>query len=397
MHQRRKRICLIGPSKQFFSGPAIRTIYLSNALSHNNDVSALLFKDIMPKFLYPGSQHVGKDIFDIDLNPEIVAYDGLRYCSPISWYRGYRFLQKLNPDVVIMLWWTATVAHMELLMKAIVRYKLKCRLIMEMHEVTDPFEGSILPIRIYSRLASRRLLKGIDAYVTLSDYDRDTFSQAFHIDKNNVTVIPLSLYDHYGKPLDNSEAKNRLGIEEQFVIGYFGLIREYKGVKVLIEAFDLMPYDVVKECRLLIAGEIWEDEAALRNQIKGSRYEGQITLVPRYIADSEIPAYISSMDVIVLPYLRPVSSGIVQIAMAYGKPVIISDFESFTETMAGYEGARFVPPGDAKKIADKLIESYNNFKAHGEVRHTPPSYGWDNIAKQYGELFERITDTGDAE
>ena len=394
MPERRTRVCLIGPSKQFFSGPAIRTIYLSNALSHNNDVSALLFKDIMPKFLYPGSQHVGKDIFDINFNPGIAIYDGLRYCSPISWYRGYKFLKKINPDVIIMLWWTATVAHMELLIKILVRYRLRCKLIMEMHEVTDPFEGSILPIRIYSKIASRRLLKGIDAYVTLSQYDRDSFSRAFCIDKNSVNVIPLSLYDHYGEPLGSSEAKNMLGIEEQFVIGYFGLIREYKGVRVLIDAFDLIPYDVAKKCRLLIVGEIWEGEAELRNRVKNSTYEGQITLVPRYVADSEIPLYISSMDVIALPYLRPVSSGIVQIAMAYGKAIIISNFKSFTEAMSGYNGAQFIPPGNAETISDKLMESYNNFKAYGEIRHTSPSYGWDDIARQYGELFKRITPTG---
>jgi glycosyltransferase involved in cell wall biosynthesis len=320
------KVCIVGPSKHFFSGPAIRTIYLANALSKRNQVSALLFKNIMPKFMYPGSDHVGKNISSLDFDSSIKVHDGLSYCSPMSWYRGYRFLRETEPDVVIMLWWSATVAHMELLIKDMLNHRPPCRLIMEMHEITDPLENTVLPIRLYSRIMGRKLLKNIETYVTLSEHDRQLFSSHFGIDAKKVFVVPLGEYNHYGSLVDKAEAKKKLGIAASFTIGYFGLIREYKGVPNLIEALDSLPDDIARNCHLLIVGEIWEKEVELRDRINSSKYKQKITLVPQYVPDQEIPIYLSAMDVVVLPYLRPVSSGVVQIMKAYDKAIITSDF-----------------------------------------------------------------------
>src|SRR4030042_5208830 len=155
MEQYRKKICIVGSSKRFFSGPTIHTIFLANALAKHNEVCVVLLRNLLPRFLYPGREHIGRDDYLVDFDPVVDVYDGMDWNSPRTWHGAYRFLKAHQPDTIIMLWWTSSVAHMELFLALANRMKIKANLILEMHEVVDPLEESILPIRLYSRLAGK--------------------------------------------------------------------------------------------------------------------------------------------------------------------------------------------------------------------------------------------------
>lgn len=388
MEKRGTKICIVGPSKRFFSGITVQTIYLANALSKRNEVSALLFRDIVPKFLYPGREHVGKDLFTIDFGPGVRVFDGLDYYSPFSWYKGYKFLQDVKPEVIIMMWWSAAVAHMELLVKAAARTRLRSKIILEMHEITDPVESSILPIRLYSKIVRGLLVRGLDAYTTPAESSKDIIARTFSIGRGNFFVVPMALYSHYGSALGEAEARERLGIKEDFVIGYFGVIREYKGVSYLIDAFNLLPDNIARDCRLLIVGEIWEGRKELLERIEGSKHKSQITLVPRYISDQEVLIYFSAMSVVVLPYLRPVSSGVVQIAKSYGKLIVIPEVYGMREYMGDYEGTIYVQPRDSAGIAKEILKVYEASSTPQSRQSARQSLGL--IAQQYEAIISTL-------
>jgi len=107
------------------------------------------------------------------------------------------------------------------------------------------------------------------------------------------------------------------------VILTFGLIRKYKGIMYLVQAFEKLPEDIAKKSRLLIVGEIWEGKNELLNQINMSQYREKITLINEYVPDEKIPVYFGASDVVVLPYLRASQSGIAHIAMSFGKHIIV--------------------------------------------------------------------------
>jgi hypothetical protein len=96
------RVCIVGSSKRFFSGITAHTIFLANALAKRNQVSVLLLRNLLPRFLFPGRGHVGKDQYHIDFAPEVEVYDGMDYNSPLSWLRAYRFLKKQRPEAIII-------------------------------------------------------------------------------------------------------------------------------------------------------------------------------------------------------------------------------------------------------------------------------------------------------
>ncbi len=380
-----KSICVVGPSKRFLSGISYYTIRLANAMSMEKDVSVICFRQLLPTFLFPGKSHVGKNISDLNFSPEIPVFDGMDYNNPLTWIQAYRFLKAQKPDIIVLQWWTSSVAHMQLLLKIFAGLLHKPKIIIEFHEVVDPFEESILPIRLYSKITGKLLRKNLDAYITHSKSDKELVAKRYSISPEKIHVIPHGLYDQYGELLDIKEARRSLSITDDFVILSFGLIRKYKGTPYLISAFELLPSQILEKSRLLIVGEIWEDRKELLDQIKASPFHDKITLVDEYVPDEKVNLYFSAADVVVLPYLRASQSGIAHIAMSFGKPVVVSEVGGLKESMANYEGTFFVPPADVDSIRKAILSQF------GEKKHyEAPDQKWDRIINCYIELISSI-------
>lgn len=380
-----KTICIVGPSKRFLSGISYYTIRLANAMSVEKNVSVICFRQLLPTFLFPGKSHVGKNISDLNFSPGIPVFDGMDYNNPLTWIQAYRFLKAQKPDIIVLQWWTSSIAHMQLLLKMFAGLLHKPKIIIEFHEVVDPFEDSILPIRLYSKITGKLLRKNLDAYITHSESDKELVAKRYSIPPEKIHVIPHGLYDQYGELLDTKEARKTLSIKDDFVILSFGLIRKYKGTSYLIRAFEQLPTEILEKSRLLIVGEIWEDRKELLDQIKASPFCDHITLVDEYIPDDKVNVYFSAADVVVLPYLRASQSGIAHIAMSFGKPVIVSEVGGLKESMAKYEGTFFVSPGDVDSIKKAILSRF------GERKHyEAPDQKWDKIINCYIELIQSI-------
>ncbi|WP_456328047.1 glycosyltransferase, partial [Archaeoglobus sp.] len=191
------------------------------------------------------------------------------------------------------------------------------------------------------------------------------------------------IYDHY-KRLEG--AKEKLGIEENFVILFFGLLRPYKGVKYLVKAFESLPKEVLEDSRLLIVGETWEDRETTK-LIANSKYRNKITVVNRYVPDDEVSLYFSVSDVVVLPYTRASQSGVAHIAMAFGLPVISTYVGGLRESLSKYKGTIFVKPKNADELAEAIVRVYRS----GRKRFNPPKdLSWNEIAKRWIKLLNQL-------
>jgi len=354
-------------------------------MSVEKEVSVVCFRQLLPTFLFPGKSHVGKNISDLNFSPGIPVFNGMDYNNPLTWIQAYRFLKAQKPDIIVLQWWTSSVAHMQLLLKIFAGLLNKPKIIIEFHEVVDPFEESILPIRLYSKITGKLLRKNLDAYITHSESDKELVAKRYSISPEKIHVIPHGLYDQYGELLDIKEARRNLSIKDDFVILSFGLIRKYKGTPYLIRAFEQLPPKILEKSRLLIVGEIWEDRKELLDQIKASPFHDKITLIDEYVPDEKVNLYFSAADVVVLPYLRASQSGIAHIAMSFGKPVVVSEVGGLKESMANYEGTFFVPPADIDSIREAILSQF------GERKHyEAPDQKWDRIINCYIELIQSI-------
>jgi glycosyltransferase involved in cell wall biosynthesis len=389
----RLKVCIFGPSKRFLSGLSYYTIKLANALTltlHNQNsasvsVSVITIRKLLPKFLFPGRRHVGKNLSNLDFTPSIKRCE-IDWHSPITWFNAYKFIKKKDPDVLIFEWWSSSVAHLFLIFKLFNKLLLHKKIVLEFHEIVDPLEESILPIRLYSRLVGRILSRNAFA-ITHSEVDKSLITDKYRIPTRKIWVVPHGPYDQY-KRMDKKEARRNLGIKEkeEFVILYFGLIREYKGVGYLIDAFNRIPGDKIENFRLLIIGEVWDD-IGLEERKESSPYKEKIFIRDEYVSDEEVSVYFSAADVVVLPYLRASQSGVAHIAQTYKIPIIISEVGGLKESMSKYEGTIFVPPRDPEAIKDAILAC---FSSSSTMDIKVPELSWDLIAKRYEEIMEEI-------
>lgn len=379
-------ICIVGSSKKFFSGISAYTIVMANAFAkRKHKVSVILLRNLVPLFLYPGRYRVGKGEYVIDFNHEIDAYNGMDWNSPTSWIRACCFMKKNKPDSIIIHWWTSSVAHMQLILVLAKHInRMKTRLILEMHEVVDPLEEKILPIRLYSRVAGRILVNLCDAYVAHSDEAREAIARAYNLPEDKIHVIPHGPYNIYGFS-DREIARRQLQLNG-FTILYFGMIRKYKGVPLLIKAFDELPIDIANSMHLIIAGEDWGDDQDLLHALNNSPYRDRILFRPEFIPDDMVPKYFASADVVVFPYIRTCGSGVLNIAMAQGKPIIAADLATMYECLAEYEGASFFPTENIQALSNKIIEAYNHWLTSETKTYNNPGATWNDIIQKYEKI-----------
>lgn len=369
-------IVLIGPSFRFLSGISYYTVRLANALSREASVRAVLFRHMLPRKLFPGWKRVGQNLTEVRFLEGVDARELLDWYNPLTWLKAARVSR--CADIVVLEWWTSSVAHMYLAIQILVSRKTP--VIIEYHEVVDSLEQSILPVRVYSRVIGRIIRRLATHFVVHSGADRDLVMDVYHIPQEKITVIPHALYDQY-PALEKNLARKELGITEENVILFFGLLRPYKGVKYLIRAFENFPPDVAHSTRLLIVGEAWEDRESL-SLAKESPLREKITIVNRYVPDSDVPVFFSAADMLVLPYTRASQSGVAHIAMAYGLPIIATRVGGLVEGMSSYAGAFFINPGSVEELKSEIL-----LRMQGKATYPiPRNLAWESIGEEWMAL-----------
>ncbi|HKO23507.1 MAG TPA: glycosyltransferase, partial [Chloroflexota bacterium] len=344
------RITIVGPGKRFISGISYYTIALANALAAQHEVSVLLLRELLPRGLFPGAAHVGRQISPLDFSQTIAVMDGLDWYWGTSAIAAARFLRERRPEVLVLQWWTSAVAHSYLLLRVLNALGAQARTVVEFHEVLDPFEQGVAPLRLYVQAARRLLFKDIAAYVAHSHADLQDVTRTYGLDPGKGFVVSHGSYSHF-RGLGSRRRRDSADV----TILYFGLIRPYKGVEYLVQAFDALPAEVAERLRLVIVGETWEGHDVPARLIARSRYRHRIEFVNRYVTDEEVDDFFARADVACFPYLRASQSGAARIATSYGLPIIASQVGGLAESLAEYEGTLFCAPGNVQELRAALL------------------------------------------
>ena len=371
------RITIVGPGKRFISGISYYTISLANALAAHHEVSVLLLRELLPRPLFPGVDHVGRPISPLGFSKTIAVMDGLDWYWGTTAIKAARFLRDRRPEVLVLQWWTSAVAHSYLLLRLVNALGADARTVVEFHEVLDPFEQGVAPLRLYVQAARRLLFKDIAAYVAHSRGDLQVVARTYGLDPGKGFVVSHGSYGHFRGP-----SSRRRQESDDFTILYFGLIRPYKGVEYLVQAFDALPAHVAERLRLVIVGETWEGHDLPARLIAQSRYRRRIEFVNRYVTDQEVDEFFTRADVTCLPYLRASQSGAAHIATSYGIPIIASQVGGLAESLAEYEGTLFCEPGNVQQLRDALIAVVRTRR-----RGFSDPFPWERTVQEYQRVL----------
>jgi glycosyltransferase involved in cell wall biosynthesis len=234
----------------------------------------------------------------------------------------------------------------------------------------------------------RRLWERMDAIVTLSEHGARRLTDEAGIPAERVRVIPHGAFDYLTRLPDPSPLPDELAAVEGPVILCFGLIRPYKGVDVLLEAF-----------RSVEGAELWVVGRPLGLSLDplralAARAPGRVRFVPRFVSDRELPAYFRRADVVVLPHRDAEQSGVLYVALAFAKPILMSAVGGFGE-VAEHGAGRLVPAGDPEALAAAVNELLADPDARDRLsgaaaRAAAGPYSWDAVAGQTLALYREL-------
>lgn len=290
---------------------------LFEELGKTHDVRAFNFSRQYPDFLFPGkTQYVTQDDEAVSIEAEAL----LDTANPLSWGRTARAIRAWGPDVLLVRYWMSWFAPS---LGAVARRMAPgCKVIGILDNVI-PHER-----HWFDAPLTRRFLKRLSGAVTLCDeVGRDLLALRPDIPH---TVLPHPIYTHFGEKLPREEAERRLGLPEgRRTLLFFGLIREYKGLDILLKAFDLLD----ERYQLVIAGEPYGSFDKYQQLIDGGRAPQDVHVFPNYIRDAEVKNYFSAADLAVLPYRSATQSGISSVACHFIVPMVVTDVGGLKETV----------------------------------------------------------------
>ena len=235
---------------------------------------------------------------------------------------------------------------------------------------------------------TRRLVRLMDALVVHARAGANELVERFGADPERVHVIPHGAFEHLTRlPLERPLPPELEAVDGPVIL-CFGLVRPYKGVDVLLEAFQQL-----EGAELWVVGLPHMDMTALRASAERAR--GRVRFVERFVEDAELPAYFRRADVVVLPHRRIDQSGVLSTALAFGKPIVASAVGGFAEVASDHGAAVTVPPGDSGALREALERlladpgQRDALAARATAAAAGP-YSWDEAARQTLALYERL-------
>jgi glycosyltransferase involved in cell wall biosynthesis len=234
--------------------------------------------------------------------------------------------------------------------------------------------------------AQRRLYAHVDAVVVHSEHGRIRLVEQLGVASSKVTVIAHGAFEHLARIADERPLPPVLAAVDKPVVLCFGLLRPYKGIDVLLDAWR-----DVDDAELWIVGMPRMDIEALRASAPPS-----VRWVPRFVTDDEIGAYFRRADLVVLPYREIDQSGVLFTALAFGVPLLLTAVGGFPD-VAAHGAAALVPPGDAGALAAELRRLLADRAAReglaaGARAAASGPYSWDEIARQHRALYSALAE-----
>lgn len=338
-HLRRPmRFAFLSAFPPYRGGIAQFSTALVQELRKAHGVEAFTFCRQYPDLLFPGTSQ-----FDAKQGDPIRAERPMDSINPLSWGRTAKRMLETKPDVAVLRYWMPFFAPaMGSVAGKLRKHGVKVVSIVDNALPHEP--------HFYDKPLTRWFLRRNDGLIAMTDAVRRDIL-ALH-PQAKVKQMPHPFYDHFGDPVPRAEARKKLGLPaDARVLLFFGLIRAYKGLDVLLEAFGQLD----SRYHLVIAGEPYGDFSSCKKQIEASPLRANIHLHARFIADAEVPAFFGAADAVVLPYRSATQSGITAIAFHFGVPVVATDVGGLSETVR--TGSTGVLVGDVS--ADAVTRGIN--------------------------------------
>jgi glycosyltransferase involved in cell wall biosynthesis len=344
----------------------------------DHTLQAVTFTRQYPDFLFPGETQLVTEKDTVDPIPTKRWLDSI---NPFTYWSTARKIRQFEPEILITKYWMTFFGPS---LGTVAKRMLKSTTRISILDNVIPHEH-----RFFDKPFNRFFLKHNDGFVVMSDSVlKDLLSL-----KPDAKYLRIDhpLYDHFGKQLDRAEACAKLGIDpSKKIILFFGFIRDYKGLDILLDATASLSDDYC----VVVAGEVYGSFEKYEQQIKKLGIQNKLKLFNQYIGDQEVPLYFSAADVCVLPYKSATQSGITSIAMHFNLPIIATDTGGLKELVQHEKTGLIVDQPDAALLSKSIKRYFDEgmkqaFAQNLEVEKA--KHSWANFAAKLIDFSKEIS------
>ena len=377
------KITILGPAHPYRGGLASIMETMARVFRHRgHEVKIDTFSLQYPSWLFPGKSQTVDTPPPADLRIE----RSVNTVNPFNWLRVGRRLRRERPDFVLLKYWTPFMAPCFGTIARLARRNGHTRVLCQIDNV-EPHEHHFV-----DRPFNRYFLRSVDGFVYMSEQVHREL--AAYTDAPAL-FSPHPRFDSYGEPVDRTEACRRLGLDPQRRYAlFFGLIREYKGLDWLLEAWAKLRAEgrIGSEWRLIVAGECYTDPEPYRRRIVQSGLEEEVTFHDRFIPDERVKDYFSAAEFLVLPYKSATQSGVTQIAYQFCTPMIVTAVGGLAEIVPDGQVGYVCPP-TAEGVADAIericrpgvLERFRENCLEERKR-----FSWEEMCSRIEELYGQV-------
>jgi len=373
------KIALVGTAHPYRGGISHWNMQLAEALARRHTVAIYNFRRQYPGFLFPGTSQI-EDPAPPPAIPSPRVVDSL---DPLNWVAVGRAIRRTSPDLLLFRFWLPFFGPCFGTIARVAKRGTSARALFICDNVL-PHER-----RPLDRSLTRYAFRQADGFLVQSaavEADLVRFWPGARY-----RCAPHPVYDRFGGRTDRDAARRSLGLRGRRVVLFFGYVRAYKGLDVLLEAMGLL--DRGLDVELLVAGEFYEDRRKYDERIRALPAGTRVTVRPEYAPTERVRDYFSAADVVVLPYRSATQSGIAQIAYNFDLPVIATNVGGLAEVVRDGVTGSVVPPGDAGALAGALTAFFSGDAAERyreNVRKEKARYSWDHMVETIEQLAEEI-------
>ena len=373
------KIVLISVFPPYRGGIATHSSVLcENLIKQSHDVTIINYLKQYPSFLFPGKNQ-------FDLSSSGSKNESLRLIntmSPKTWTQTSEIIIENNPDVVIFRFWNPFFA---ISLGSIAKKLKKNNFSKPLISICD----NIIPHENFpgSNLLTKFYLKYIDGFIVQSETVKNELKSL----KPDAKIVKRfhPIYDIYGAKKDKYKSKEQLGIKSKYVILFFGIIREYKGLDVLIESINFLK-NQLDDFHLLIVGECYENINKYSSLIEKHELNHLVTFLDEYVAEDNISKYFSCSDVVVLPYKTASQSGVIQIAYNFNIPIVTTNVGGLSEYVDDGVTGILVDSNNPKQLSEVLYDNLKNncFEQFSKnIEQYKEKFSWEYFIQGIDEII----------
>ncbi len=335
-------------------------------IKHGHSVQIYTFSLQYPEFFFPGTSQYS----DQPAPDDLYIHEKVNSVNPITWWRVGKEIAALKPDLLIVKFWLPFMAPCLGVISRLAKRNGKTKVVSILDNIV-PHEK-----KPGDRLLTQFFVNSADAFVAMSESvlnDLDLF------DKHKPrTLHPHPLFDNFGEAVTKTDAYEKLGLEinTEYIL-FFGFIRDYKGLDLLLEA---MADERVRKLnmKLIVAGEFYTDSKHYMDLIERLDIGSQLILKTDFIPDNEVRYFFCAADLVAQPYKHATQSGVTQICYHFNRPMLVTNVGGLPEIVPHGKVGYVVEP-QPLSIADALVDFYENHREHtmrDNIKREKVKYTW---------------------